>query len=132
MAVNPSEPGLRLALIGFYADAKALDRAEPQYLELLRIDPKNVGYSVGLARLYLAMGHPDRGERFLRDALTVDPTDERRYMMLADFLVANRTTFKKRLKVNPFSRAWKRRGTSLPRADFRTSRSASRAPGGAR
>lgn len=55
--------------------AKKLDQAEAKYLELLRMDEKNVDTLANLATIQMELSHYDDAEKHLKQALALQPDD---------------------------------------------------------
>jgi tetratricopeptide (TPR) repeat protein len=91
IGASPKDVELRLALISLYAAGNKLDLAEQQYTEMIRINPASLDYRVGLARLQVAGGDLVKAESTLRQAIEAKPDDDRRYMLLVDFLAARKS-----------------------------------------
>jgi tetratricopeptide (TPR) repeat protein len=91
IGASPKDAELRLALISLYAAGNKLDLAEQQYTEMIRNDPASLDYRVGLARLQVASGDLTKAESTLRQAVEAKPDDDRRYLLLVDFLATRKS-----------------------------------------
>ena len=91
IGASPKNAELRLALISLYAAGNKLGLAEQQYTEMIRIDPVSLDYRVGLARLQVAGGDLTKAEMTLRRAIEAKPDDDRRYLLLVDFLATRKS-----------------------------------------
>src|SRR5262245_45507981 len=75
---NPSDSGLRLALVSLLEQEKRHAEAETQLRKLIEQTPKRLEYRTALARLLIRASQPDRAEAVLRESAKADVNDDRR------------------------------------------------------
>jgi predicted CXXCH cytochrome family protein len=84
---NADRPEARTTLGAFYAQRGHTGEAETEYKEALRLSPQFSGASINLADLYRQTGREDAGEKILRNAINVVPTEGGLYHALGLSLV---------------------------------------------
>jgi tetratricopeptide (TPR) repeat protein len=93
LARNPSDTRLRFELAQNLIDQQRPREGEQILRDLIAAEPARFPYVQRLAMLYSSENRLDEAEELLRDAVRQDPSDERRLLILADFLANKRGPF---------------------------------------
>jgi tetratricopeptide (TPR) repeat protein len=72
----PASASVTLDQARRYFVAHDLAKAEEKYLEVLKLDEKNVAVLADLAAIELELGHADEAEKHIKAALVVEPNDD--------------------------------------------------------
>ena len=91
VAGSPSASALRLLLIEMYRRTKNIDAIKSVYADLFKLDPKNHGHRIDLAKLLIGFDKKADAEQVLRDGVAEDPTNNRPKLILIDFLANQRS-----------------------------------------
>lgn len=85
--VNPTNISLRLELASIFMKRNELEKAEQQFKDVVAVEPNKLEHRIALATFYSRTNQLDKAEKTLREAILEDPDDERRYLLLTEFLV---------------------------------------------
>jgi tetratricopeptide (TPR) repeat protein len=83
--LSPDDPDVQFNLAQLYQATSAFDRAREQYSRLLAVDPKYVDALLGLGRVEMSSGNPQKGLEFLNRGLSLSielGNDEEKAAML--------------------------------------------------
>lgn len=90
LTANPKSIPLRLSLAQIYTMQKENDKAEKILQECITLDPKSLQYYVNLATFLTSTNQLDKAEKVLRATIEQDPEDDKRRLILVQFLGAAR------------------------------------------
>jgi predicted Zn-dependent protease len=82
-AVAPNDPRLLFAFGNFWLSQGDLNRTNSYYRRALEHDPRNADLLTNLGVVALLEKHPEIAQKYLGDAVTIDPDDADRWYLLA-------------------------------------------------
>jgi len=103
----PAEAAVMISEAKRYYAAGQLDKAEEKYLEVLKLNEKNVSTLADLAKIQVELNHLTEAEKHIKAALAIEPDNDYSLLVMGDLKFQQNKydealdTFNRAAKLNP-------------------------------